>query len=349
MVSHFAQSDQLTERMFNYLSRMAISISQKDDKSFHIILQELFALVHNDEYKENIFDVVEILSRGKNNKMRLKLLSYLAQLNFVDKDRAAGIFCELITDLSCLSKYDYARGSIQYMVNANQNLIIPVLSNAIQEIVDEKVMEWYGQLVGILWIDEFEFSSELYNDAENRSGAFKEGILSISIDVVKEKPKDSILYSRAMVNIEKYLSEDNENMYNDYQSLIRSISKENFPGFNQFLGKYIHSKVRETKHRHRTLNEKLFELASDYPKDCIALCELDLGTKTFEEQFLNSYNDKSIFDVLVKAYNSLSSLYDSETRERTLDLMDKTLEVAMLNQTFDLARTFQTISQHENA
>jgi hypothetical protein len=347
MVSHFVQSDHLTERMFNYLSRMAISNSQKVDESFHIILQELFALVHNDEYKENIFDVVEILSRGKNNKMRLELLRYLAQLNFIDKDRAAGIFCELITDLSCLSKYDYARGSIQYMVNANQNLIIPVLRNAIQEIVDEKVMEWYGQLVGILWIDEFEFSSELYNDAENRSGAFKEGILSISIDVVKEKPKDSILYSRAMANIEKYLSEDNENMYNYYQSLIRSISKENFTDFIEFLVKYINSKVRETKHRNRTLNEKLFELASDYPKECITLCEIDLGTKTFEEQFLNSYSHKSVFDVLVKAFNSLSSLYDYETRERTLDLMDKTLEVAMINQTFDLAKTFQTISQHE--
>jgi hypothetical protein len=232
-------------------------------------------------------------------------------------------------------------------VNANQNLIIPVLRNAIQEIVDEKVMEWYGQLVGILWIDEFEFSSELYNDAENRSGAFKEGILSISIDVVKEKPKDSILYSRAMANIEKYLSEDNENMYNYYQSLIRSISKENFTDFIEFLVKYINSKVRETKHRNRTLNEKLFELASDYPKECITLCEIDLGTKTFEEQFLNSYSHKSVFDVLVKAFNSLSSLYDYETRERTLDLMDKTLEVAMINQTFDLAKTFQTISQHE--
>lgn len=348
MASHFTQSDQLTRPMFNYLSSKAISISQNDDESFHIILQELFALVHNDEYKENLFDLVEILSKGKNNKMRLELLRYLAQLNFINKDRAAGVFRDLITDLSCISKYDYARGSIQFMVNADQNLIIPVLKTAIQEIVDEKIMEWYGQLVGILWIDEFEFSSELYNDAENRSGAFKEGILSMSIDVVKEKPKDSILYSRAMINIDKYLSEDNENMYNDYQSLIRSISKENFADFNQFLGKYIHSKVRDTKHRHRTLNEKLFELASDYPKDCIALCELDLGTKTFEEQFLNSYTDKSVFDVLVKAFNSLSSLYDNDARERTLDLMDRTLEVAMLNQTFDLAKTFQTISQHEH-
>ncbi len=348
MASHFVQSDLLTRPMFKYLISKAISISQTDDESFHIILQELFALVHNDEYKESLFDVVEILSKGKNNKMRLELLRYLAQLNFIDKDRAALIFRDLISGLSCKSKYDYARGSIQYMVNADQNLILPVLKTAIQEIVDEKVMEWYGQLVGIMWINEFEYSSDLYNEAENQSGAFKEGILSISIDVVKDKPKDSILYKRAMINIEKYLLEDNENMYNYYQSLIRFISKENLADFNQFLSKYIHSKVRETKYRQRTLNEKLFELASVYPKDCIALCELDLNTKTFEEQFLNSYNDKSVFDVLVKAYNSLSSLYDNETRERTLDLMDKTLEIAMLYQSFDLNKTFNTISQNEN-
>lgn len=349
MVSHFIQSNLLTRTMFNYLADKAISVSQKEEESFHLILQELFSLVHNDKYKENLFDVVEIISRGQNKKMRLKLLRYIAQLNFIDKDRSARVFHDLINDLSCLDKYDNARGSIQYMVNANQNLIIPVLRTAIQEITDERVMEWYGQLVGGLWIDELEFSSELYNDAENRSGAFKEGILSISIDVIKERPKDSILYSRAMVNVEKYLSEENENMYNDYQRLIRSISKDNFSDYILFLEKYIHSKVRETKHRHRALNEKLFELASDFPKECIALCELDLDTKTFEEQFLNSYNDKSIIEILVKAYNSLSSLYDIETRERTLDLMDKTLEVAMRKQTFDLAKTFQTISQHENA
>lgn len=351
MIKIFISQQLLDDTMFQFLSDKLISCSIQLETAYtgHYV-DALFECKSIKKYRSEIIPIVEKVSSGINLKMKLILIGQLAHLNVIDKVSSHRIFVKLIYDVKSDEIYKYARSSIQYMLNVEAKPIMPFLKNAIDKIEDEVTVKWYGQLIASLTINEVESSKELLLLAEKQSNSFVSGILSFSINVIEEELSDPDIQKRAWVFIEKYITIENQDLYNNYQVLIRHISKSKFKEYIKFLKIYINGAVRNVNHRQGSFYDKLYEMASIHPNSCIELCDSEIKSTFFLNQHLTYYGgEKTVFDVLVKAYNSLSSILHESERKKALQLMDDSLRVISKNPNYNLQKTFETFSQNEKA
>ena len=348
IIHTLAEANKIDIILFQYVIDIIDQSSKivSENNRFTYYIDTLFYLFRSNKFQDTIFNLIESTSIGVNERLKLYILRKIAELNKIDKHRSLRIFCKIM-EVRSVDKYKYARGSIQYMVNVDVESTIHIIKQAIEEVEDENTQEWYGQLIGNLWCYSFKNSEELLSLAIDKSDKYKEGVLSFCIDLIFGKPDTAVARERAYKIVEEYLSEENEMMYIDYQKFIRATKSNNFPQHRVIIEKYINSNVRKVQFRHGALNDMLFSLAAKLPEECINLCALDIKSDYFSNQFLNNTSQRKTFDILVKAYNSLPSFVSAEFRNKTLDIIDLALEIAIEHQTYDLNKTFDILAQNE--
>jgi broad-specificity NMP kinase len=336
------------DNMFGYLKNLIITHCKEKDESHIHTIDHLLNWVRVEPYQSKVFEIIETISASKNTKMKLYLLRSLSRVGYVDDKRTFDIFLKLMYSLRTVEKYSNARYVIQYTLYDHFKEIKPIILQGLKKIKEEQILQWYGQLVGIIWINDLVSTPSILNKAEIISEEYKDGILDISISVLKDKPKDSVPYKKAMEIVEKYLNESNEKLYTNYQALIRSINRANFLDYFDFLIKYVHSNVRNVANRSGDFVNKLHEVAAQFPDECIILCEQELKSPSFINQLDFYSRDKSIFDVLVKAYNALPFIGEEDKRQKVLDMIDRSLEIVVKSKSHYLTETFSILAQNES-
>jgi hypothetical protein len=267
--------------------------------------------VHKSPFFEKIFEIFEKVAEDNSTAVKSCLAIFLQNTINLNKEKTYEIINKLLVDKSPqLTRY--LIDCIYYLIKFSPNYY-PELIGYYEYLFDLKGE--FGKRVGkrlvLLYFDDFLGTKELLTGAAEKNENIKEGIIrvaarNISNNIPKYKEKAQEIYL-------EYMQDESKEIALLYDSCFYALEVEDFN--NEIFKKYTESKAFD-KSIHSGFFEYLLKCVNTFPEECVNFIgNLLEGT--------DSYNTKKAVQILIEAYNILSS---EEIKKYILDIFDKVLK-----------------------
>jgi len=273
------------------------------------------------EWKEQIFEVVEISAIDPFESVRVGVLTQLAYLNQLDVHRAFEIFREL-TETEDVLVLKNAMWSADYYLNRFFLEMHPFFNKII---TFPELHENGMVLITKCWL--FYEGSQAADELMERSLRAGDKALEAILHTAEENLFSEEPYNaKCQALLLRLLNFSSEKLSRRFSGLIlRKIKPEKFKVMESFLYAYV--KSGHIQHEPRYFIQLLKDASKDYPESCLTLLEQCIDIKHHDIRKSGYLGQEPIQAVLAifSAISKSDEVYN-QYKDRILDLFDKLLK-----------------------
>jgi hypothetical protein len=269
-------------------------------------------------HKELLFQTLEQIAENDLLSVRCQMVTRLALLTNLDKERSLNLFLRLVRDNEA-AIIEHSTWSAQYLVRQNFELMKPYFEKAL---LYPKIHKDMAMILSLTWIFEREDAIDLLNKFLAASEKAKAGAVEIAAsNITDDQGKPN---SKSIELFVQFLKESSEEVIHAYDFAFSNLKPIDFPHLQPLLVHYSKSVV--ARRNPRPFYEYLITCTKAYPEACLELVE-NFAEYDKPDIRYAGYYDKEPLKVVINAYNVLwgRKIKDQDMLKKALLLFDKML------------------------
>lgn len=332
LTKYLIQTKSISEEILNYLCDLALNHENPDSErilndpltdSLNTVRGAAFhKLIHcyyDTKFLDKIFNTVEAGITDSSLTVRVAILTNLAYLNYLDKNKAFELFLKM-TNTDDLNLLKNAFRTASYFNSEFHSRMIPLIEKVIE---NEDLHDNGTYLIVHSWILGYDKNEKYYNKLINCSKKAKLKAIKVA---EANLFKDGTMNNKCLSILFSFLTEKDEDFAHLYSALaLRKFKPENFNVLFPFMKKY--SKSNLFKMNPRYFLQYLLKCVQDYPKECLELISYMDFDKEIGIQNRGHYDSEPV-QLILAIYSSLNNNFHTDKRfiERSLTIFDNMLK-----------------------
>lgn len=286
-----------------------------------VALSRVIQCYENKTLGEEIFEVVEFATEDKQPSVKVAILSNVAFLNHLDKERSFSIFKRIVEDCE-VKVMAHSFWSADYF----KNIYFSEMHSYFLRIINNKELHKDGVvIIAKSWVSpkKLEGSFELLELAAKQGDDAIGAILRVAEGNLFD---ESGLNPKCLSLLFRFLGIKSKEISSFYSGLIlRKFKPNNFQLFYPFLQAYVKSSHAEEEPRY--FFDYLTRCASSFPLECLELMQKTVHFNNTDIQ-RRGFFDKEPVNVVLSIYSSLNRDFKKNRKplNQTLDLFDDMLQ-----------------------